>query len=377
MSSEKYLECSRCVMDTTDPEIIFDRNGFCNHCKEFLEKRAKHKYQGTESDKALDRLVDEIKACGKGKEYDCIVGISGGTDSCYTAYIAKQKGLRVLAVHMDNGWDSEQAVQNLKNVSNKLEIDYESYVLNWEEFRDIQLAFLTASVPEADTPTDLAIPAALHYYAAKYDVKYIFSGGNFSTEGILPPSWHYNAKDMKYFKHIHKTFGKKKMKTYPSFGFEKEIYYKLVKRIKIIYPLNYVSYEKENTTKILKEKLDWKLYGGKHHESRYTSFIQSYYLYEKFGIDYRRATLSSQICLGDVKREDALEELKKKPYDPVKIEEEKKYIAKKLQISAEEFEKVLNLPPKWYWNYPNDSKKLNFIYNTYRKIYKKEKLGSF
>lgn len=377
MKAENYQLCSRCVMDTSDPEIVFDEKGFCNHCTEFLSKRAKHKYQGEESDEALSRLVEEIKRDGEGKEYDCIVGISGGADSCYTAYIAKRKGLRVLAVHMDNGWDSDDAVQNLKNVAQKLEIDYESYVLDWEEFRDIQLAFLKASIPEADTPTDLAIPSALHFYASKYGVKYIFSGGNFSTEGILPPSWHYNAKDMKYFKYIQKTFGKKKMKTYPSFGFEKEMYYKLVKRIKIIYLLNYVSYVKEDTTQLLKEKLDWKFYGGKHHESRYTSFIQSYYLYEKFGIDYRRATLSSQICLGDVKREDALKELKKKPYDSVKIEDEKFYIAKKLQVSKDELEKILSLPPKWYWNYPNDSKKLNFIYNTYRKIYNKEKLGSF
>lgn len=364
-------------MDTTDPKIIFGENGYCNHCTEFLNIRAKHQYQGSESNAMLDRIVEDIKGDGKGKEYDCIIGISGGIDSCYMAYIAKQKGLRVLAVHMDNGWNSDESVLNIKNVTKKLDIDYESYVLDWEEFKDLQLAFLKASVPEADTPTDIAIPAALHHFAAKYGVKYILVGGNLSTEGILPATWHYNAKDMKYFNYIQKTFGRKKIKKFPTFGFEKEMYYKLIKGIKMIYPLNYVRYVKEEVTRLVKEELGWKLCGGKHSESTYTGFIQSYYLYEKFGIDYRRATLSSQICLGDVSRNDALEQLKNKPYDPSTLEEKKQYISKKLQIKRNEFEEILNLPAKWYWDYPNDHKKLEFIYDTYRKVFKKEKLGSF
>ena len=326
-------------MDTTDPKIVFDKNGYCNHCTEFLNKRAKHQYQGNESNEMLDRIFEDIKIAGKGKEYDCISGISGGVDSCYMAYIAKQKGLRVLAVHMDNGWNSDEAVLNIKNVTKKLDIDYESYVLDWEEFRDLQLTFLKASVPEADTPTDMAIPAALHHFAAKYGVKYILVGGNLSTEGILPASWHYNAKDMKYFNYIQKTFGRKKIKKIPTFGFEKEMYYKLVKGIKMIYPLNYVHYLKEEVTKLMKEEVGWKLGGGKHSESTYTGFIQSYYLYEKFGIDYRRATLSSQICLGDVNRDNALEQLKHKPYDPSTLEEKKQYISKKLQIEQRRIRK--------------------------------------
>jgi len=364
-------------MDTTDPEIIFNENGYCNHCVEFLNKRAKHQYQGKESEAALDRIIEDMKRAGKGKEYDCIAGISGGIDSCYMAYIARQKGLRVLAVHLDNGWNSEESVLNIKNVAQKLDIDYESYVLDWEEFRDLQLAFLKASIPEADTPTDMAIPAALHHFAAKYGIKNIIIGGNLSTEGILPPTWHYNAKDMKYFSYIQKTFGQKKLKTFPTFGYKEEMYYKLVKRIKVIYPLNYVQYVKEDVKKIVTEQLGWKSYGGKHHESIYTRFIQSYYLFEKFGIDYRRATLSSQICLGNVNRDDALEQLKSKPYQACEIEKEKQYLVKKFQITKDEFERILNLPAKWYWDYPNDSKKLSVIYDTYRKLFKKEKLGSF
>lgn len=363
-------------MDTTDVEIVF-YDGYCNHCIEFLDRRARYAYQGKESDTILERIIERMKTAGKSRKYDCIIGISGGADSAYTTYIAKQKGLRILTVHMDNGWNSEEAVQNIKNVTRKLEVDYESYVLDWSEFRDIQLAFLKASVPEAETPTDMALVAALHHYAGKYDVKYIISGGNISTEGILPPSWHYNAKDMKYFNYILKSFGQKKIKNFPTFGYEKEIYYKLIKKTNMIYLLNYVSYEKESATTLLKEKLDWKPLCGKHYESKYTSFIQSYYLYEKFNIDYRRATFSSQICSGDLDRSAALEQLKNKPYNAEAIENDKRYIAKKLQITLDEFEEIINLPPKWYWDYPNDKNKLRFIYDTYRKLYKKEKLASF
>lgn len=377
MKARTYEQCTRCLMDTTDPEIVFDENGYCNHCTEYLNRRINHKYQGEESDKALEQIIAKVKESGKGKEYDCVMGLSGGIDSSYAAYIVKQHGIRILAIHLDNGWNAEEAVLNIKNIAQKLGIDYESYVLDWEEFRDIQLAFLKASVPEAETPTDVAIPGALHYYAAKYGVKYIINGGNFATEGVLPRSWHYNARDMKYFNYIQKTFGEKKPKKFPTFGYKAETYYKLVKGINHIYILNYVPFVKQEAMDFLKDKLDWRFYGGKHHESKYTKFIQSYYLYEKFGIDYRRATLSSQICSGEISREEAAKQLVGKPYDESKIEEEKQYIAKKLKISREEFERILNLPGKYFWDYPNDEKKLKFIYDTYRRIFNKEKLSNF
>jgi len=377
MEPKPYQLCTRCVMDTTDPDITFNEKGECNLCTEFLDKRAKHNFQGASSEKQLNELVDKMKADGKGKKYDCIIGLSGGIDSSYAAYIAKQKGLRVLGVHLDNGWNSEEAVMNIKNIAKKLNIDYESYVLNWAEFKDIQLAFLKASIPEAETPTDIAIPAATHIYAKKYGVKYIISGGNFATEGILPKYWHYNAKDLRYFNHIKKAFGTKKWSSFPTFGFKREMYYKLVKRIQIIYLLNLVPYAKDEAMEFLKKELDWKYYGGKHYESKYTGFIQSYYLFKKFGIDYRRATLSTQICTGEVLREDALEILDSKPYKDDIVQEEKIYIAKKLGISIQEFEKIINLPGKWYDEYPNDEKRLGFIYDTYRKIFKKDKLANF
>ena len=377
MKTRDYRQCSRCVMDTTDLKISFDENGFCNHCREFLSKRSKHVYQGEKSDSMLDRIIRNIKRAGKNKPYDCIIGVSGGVDSSYAAYIAKQKGLRVLAVHMDNGWDSKEAVMNISNVVSKLEIDYESYVLNWEEIKDLQLSFLKASVPEVETPTDIAILEACHHFAAKYDVKYIISGGNLATEGILPSSWHYNAKDLKYFKYIHKTFGKKRLKHFSAFGIKKEMYYKLVKGVKMIYLLNYLPYDNSGVRSLLEEKLDWKFYGGKHYESIITRFVQSYYLYVKFGIDYRRATLSAQICLNETGRTEAIEILKFKPYSDAQIAEEKQYISKKLGIPNEELEAIMSLPGKWYWDYPNDDKKLRAVYNAYRKLFKREKLGNF
>ena len=373
----KYQICTRCVMDTTDIAITFNKAGECNHCVEYLEKRIKYKYKGGQSDTELEHLLSEIKTDGKGKDYDCLVGLSGGLDSSYVAYLCKKHGLRVLAVHVDNGWNSTDSVQNIINITRKLEIAYDSYVLDWEEFKDVQLAFLKAAVPEAETPSDIALLAALHQVAAKYDIKYLISGGNIATEGILPKYWHYDAKDRKYFNAIYNKFGTKKLKKFPFFGFVKEAYYKLVKKIKIIYLLNHVNYIKEDVTKTLEVELDWQSYGEKHHESIYTKFIQSYYLYEKFGIDYRRATFSSKICTGDMKREEALLQLETLPYDKVKIQSVIEYVCKKLSITQIEFNEIMKQPVKWYSDYPNNEKKLKFIYDTYRKLFKKEKLGNF
>src|SRR5215203_4952252 len=219
MQKRSYQQCTRCVMDTTDLEITFDDRGQCNHCTEFKERREQN-YHGKERDQMLDRLVDKLKRAGSRNEYDCVIGVSGGADSSYLTYLIKQRGLRPLAVHMDNGWNSDKAVLNIKNITRRLQIDYESYVLDWEEFKDLQLAFLKASVPEAETPTDIAIPAALHHVAAKYKIKYVLSAGNLATEGILPRSWHYDAKDLKYFNYIHDTFGSRPLKKFPTFGYK-------------------------------------------------------------------------------------------------------------------------------------------------------------
>tara|TARA_R110000737_G_scaffold345097_2_gene373189 strand:- start:5379 stop:6491 length:1113 start_codon:yes stop_codon:yes gene_type:complete len=369
MSDREYQICQRCVMDTSDPFIEFDNEGNCNHCTEFLTKTAKRSYVGTESDKQLAEWVKNIQEKGKNNEYDCLIGVSGGVDSSYVAYQCKKLGLRSLAVHLDNGWNSEEAVQNIKNVCGKLDIDYQSYVLNWEEFKDLQLSFLKASIVEMEIPTDIAIPGALHRIAAENNIKYIISGGNFATEGILPNSWFYDPKDSKLLNSIQKQFGSKKLKTFPTFDFKKEIYFKFVKGIKMMYLLNYLPYDKDKAMAFLKEELGWKYYGGKHYESKFTGFVQSYIQPVKFGIDYRRATYATQICAGTAKREEAIEELKKLSYNPETIDAEKAYIAKKFEISVEQFEEIMKLPVKTYRDYPNDEKRLTKLYDLYRKYF--------
>ena len=364
-------------MDTTDPDIRFNEKGICNHCTEFILIRSHHNYKGAETDQEFAALIQKIKQGGQRKKYDCVVGLSGGIDSSYAAFIAKREGLRVLGVHLDNGWNSEEAVLNIKNIARILGVDYESYVLDWEEFKEIQLAFLKASIPEADTPTDIAILSALHKVAAKYGVKHIISGGNFATEGILPKSWHYNAKDLTYFKYIHNKFGKGKIQSFPTFGFRSEMYYKFIKGIKMTYLLNFIPYNKDEAIELLINELDWKNYGGKHYESKYTGFIQSFYLVKKFNLDYRRATLSSQICVDSVTRDEALEILKTPSYNENTVEKEMEYISKKLGVSLAEFKSIVNLQGHWYKEYPNDEKWLGYVYDTYRKLFKKDKLGSF
>ena len=371
MNELNYKQCTRCVMDTTDPDIVFDEQGHCNHCNDLFKTLNDSSYQKKYNENNLRQLVKKMKASGHGKDYDCILGLSGGIDSSYTAYILKKLGLRTLLVHMDNGWNAEEAVRNMKNIADRLDFDYESYVLDWEEFKDLQLSFLKASVIEADTPTDIAILGALHTVAAKYGVHYIISGGNLATEGILPGNWHYNAKDMRYLKSIHSKFGKRPLRNFPSFGLLKESWYKFFRGIRMIYLLNYINFSKSEAKQILTSELNWQYYGGKHHESRYTKFVQSYLLPVKFKLDYRKATLSSQICAGEICRAKALDLLQQPMYNPEEVEKEKKFVAKKLDISLGELEDIIQLPPKTYRDYPNNEKQLQFFYRLYRKFFDK------
>jgi len=357
-------------MDTSDPDITFSEQGYCNHCTDYFNRITHLTYQGERSDRQLEIIVERIRRAGKGRDYDCVTGVSGGVDSSYTAYVLKKLGLRTLAVHMDNGWNSDIAVKNIKNLSRVLKIDYQSVVLDWDEFRDLQLAFLHASVPEIETPTDMAIPAALHKVAADHGVRYVISGGNYATEGILPASWHYNAKDLKFLRGIHRQFGQRPLRTFPTFGYLDEMYYKLVRGIRIVYLLNYVPYSKAEAIRLLQEDFAWQDYGGKHFESRITGFVHSYVFPAKFGYDYRRATLSTQICAGEVSRERALEVLKSPPFQAENIAREKEYIAKKFEITLQELDEILARPPKSQRNYPNDQRKLELIYRVYRRIFR-------
>lgn len=368
LNKDGFKRCNRCVMDTSDCEISFDENGNCNHCNNYFNRIAGMAYQGEKSDREFDALIAEMKRKGRGSKYDCVIGVSGGVDSTYVAYLAKERGLRVLLVHLDNGWNTSIGEENVRNIVSLLGFDFEVYKLDWQEFRQMQIAFLRASVPDIEAPTDMAIPAALHYFAKKYNVKYIVSGGNFATEGILPNSWFYNAKDTRYIKAILNRYCPVKIKKFPFFGWKEEAWCKMVRGIKMVYFLNYVPYSKDDAIKVLEKKLHWKYYGGKHYESLYTGFEQAYILPEKFNIDYRKATFSTQICAGTMTREQALEELSKPAYNPDTIQDEIKAICEKLEISVEEFNAIMQEPPKYYWDYPNDEKKLAFIYNVYRKL---------
>lgn len=360
-------------MDTSDSEIHFDKNGHCNHCVNYFKTLKNLTYQGEKSDNELEKIVGKIKAAGKNKKYDCIIGVSGGIDSSYVAYLTKKLGLKPLAVHLDNGWNSELAVSNIEKLLNQLDIDLYTHVLDWEEFKDLQLSFLKASIPEIETPTDMAIPAVLHQVAAKHNIKYIISGGNYATEGILPKSWHYDRKDVTFLKAIQQQFGTKKLKTFPTFGYQKEIYYKFVKGIRFVYMLNYVPFSKKDAVELLEKELNWKYYGGKHFESRFTKLVQAYILPEKFNIDYRKSTYSTQICAGEVTREEVIDELQLKPYKDINLTEEIEYFCKKLGISTNEFDTMMISPIKSYKDYPNDQKKLEYLYKVYRNFFSKSR----
>ena len=363
-----YQVCTRCVMDTSDPDIVFDENGICNHCTSFIERLQSRGYIKGESEAQWQQYVDVIKEQEKGKTYDCIVGISGGVDSCYVAYLCKHYGLRALLVHMDNGWDTEIAVNNIKSVAKALDFDYISYVLDWEEFKNVQLAYLKSSSVDLEMTTDVAILASIYETAAKYNIRYIISGGNLSSEGILPLQWGYHRyKDMKMYNYIVKKYSSTRIKKVPTIGLLKESYYRFFKKMKTLYILNYIDYDKDAAKKHLMDHLNWKDYGGKHHESKITAFWQGYVMNAKYNMDYRRSTYASQICLGQISREEALEKLKEKPFDDAKVQDDKKYIAKKYGISPEELESYLKLPPKTYVDFPNNKKLIDFCYGLYYK----------
>lgn len=347
----EYRMCKRCVMDTSDPEITFDENGVCNHCHTYDRLVREHIVDGEAGRQRLEKLVADIKRAGQGKQYDCVIGVSGGVDSTYVAYLVKKLGLRPLAIHLDNGWDSELAVKNIEETLKRLEIDLYTEVLDWEEFRDIQSAFLKASTPDSEIPTDHAIVAILGNMAAKLGVKYILIGNNVRTETHLPSAWSEGHFDWKYIRELHKRFGTRPLKTFPHFGFF--TYYMRMITQKRIAILDYVRYTKKEALHVLQEELGWKYYGGKHYESIYTRFYQGYLLPVKFGYDKRRCHLSSLICSGETTREQALEELKIPAYSPSMQEEDREYVAKKLGLTDDEFTAIMSAPKKSYWDYPS------------------------
>lgn len=350
-----------------DPLISFNSENVCNHCQRYDDLLETRVITGDEGKNQLNALVGKIKKSGKNKDYDCIIGVSGGVDSTYVAYLTKELGLRPLAIHFDNGWNSELAVKNVENILNKLGIDLVTYVINWDEFKDLQLSFLKASVPDGEIPSDHAIQSVLWQYAEKHKIKYIISGMNFTTESICVPHWSYGHSDWKYIKGIHKQFGTKKLKTYPHYSLPYLMYVNL-KGIRTVSILNYIDYNKDDVMTILKEKLGWRSYGGKHHESIYTRFYQGVILPKKFNVDKRYGHLSDLINAKQVERDVALLELKNETYDPKLQEEDREYVCKKLGLSENAFEDILNADCKTYENYPNSYWVVQFLRSSVNKL---------
>jgi N-acetyl sugar amidotransferase len=362
-----YQMCNRCVMDTTEPDIFFDNNGICNHCKEYFEKEKKFVYSGKVGETKIKEIVNKIKKDGQNKKYDCVLGISGGVDSCYVAYLAQKYNLRVLLINLDNGYDTEIAKNNILKIIKNTNFDLLKIKIDFEEFKDLQLAFLKASVIDVEMVTDHAIIAAIYDIANKNKIKYILSGTNVVTEYILPKSWRYFKNDLRNLKNIHKKYGKMKMNTFPTLGQTKLLFYEFIRGIRYISLLDYIDYNKERAKKIIQDKFGWEDYGGKHYESIFTKFYQAYILPTKFGIDKRKAHFSTLICSGQITREEALKELDKPLYKKKELDEDQDYVLKKLGLSEKEFDYLMKLPIKKHQEY--GVQKDDFIYSLFKESY--------
>lgn len=343
--------CTKCIMDSTDPEIMFSEDGICSHCKRYdVVSRTRLLAVGAREGELLN-LVQDIKSVGHGKAYDCVIGISGGVDSTYVAWLLKKHGLRPLAVHLDNGWNSELAVANIQKTLDKLGIDLHTHVIDWGEFRDLQVSFLKASTPDGEVPTDHAIFALLYEMASKYGLKHVITGTNVVTEAILPEKWGYGYFDWRYVKDVHSRFGTSRLSTYPHFSLMKLAYYVFFRKIRMVSILNYVDYNKAEAMRVLQDELGWVYYGGKHYESIYTRFYQAYILPRKFNIDKRKAHYSNLICSGQMTREQALEMMNEPVYPENLLLEDRAYVIKKLQMSEQEFEEIMNAPMLTFESY--------------------------
>lgn len=353
MHISSYKICERCIMDTTDEAIVFDDKGICNHCRDY-DAFERARLPQADLDIQLDSLVEHIKKVGRGKTYDCVVGVSGGVDSSYLAYLAKSRGLTPLAVHVDGGWNSELAVKNIESLIKALDMDLITFVVDWKEMQDLQAAFLRSGVANQDIPQDHAFVAGVYRIANQHGIKYVLSGGNNSTESILPESWGYNSLDLRHIKGIHRRFGSGRLSNYPTINFfQYYIYYRYLRGIRTARLLDYIEYNKENAMHVLQADFGWRYYGGKHFESRFTKFFQACYLPEKFGYDKRRAHLSSLIVSGQLDRDAALSEMDADIYPDGKILEERAFIIKKLGLTEEEFEAIRVSPNRTYHDYPS------------------------
>jgi len=344
MKKDEYRICSRCIMDTSDPHITFNEAGLCDYCRNF-DQNIKPVWHPDETSKSeLMQIADKIRKEGVGKDFDCIIGMSGGPDSSYTVYVAKEiMNLRPLVFHVDAGWNTEQAVGNIEKIISGLGLDLYTEVIDWEEMKDLQVAFLKSQIADQDGPQDIAFFSALYKFAHKNKIKYILTGANYSTECCREPEeWGaYPGIDKTLIYDIHKKYGNKKLKTFPIVDI---LNYKIIHTclygIRVIKPLNYIPYEKKEAERLLKDRFGWEKFQHKHHESRYTRFFEDYWLPRKFGYEKRRAHFSSLIMTGQITREAALARMEKPELDESFVKHEYEYIANKLGLSVKELEEI-------------------------------------
>jgi aminotransferase len=354
MPIERYTVCSRCVLDTSDPEISFNEVGQCSHCQLFDHEISKQWHPNEAGAAKLRFKVEQMKAAGRGKSYDCIMGLSGGVDSSYLALKVKEMGLRVLVVHVDAGWNSELAVHNIERIVDHCGFDLFTHVLNWNEVKDLQLAYIKSGVANLDVVQDHGFFSTLYRFAIKEKIKYVINGGNIATESVFPKSWQHAAMDAINLGAIHRQFGSLPLKDYKTISlFEYYIYYPMILGMEVVRPLNFIKYIKAEALAELKATVGYKDYGKKHGESVFTSFFQNYYLPKRFGYDKRRPHLSSLILSNQMTREEALRVLEQPLYSPDELHRDLNYVASKLGISVDELESYVAAPKRLYSDYPN------------------------
>lgn len=356
MGAMSIKVCAQCVMDTTDSKITFDENGICDHCQTFESEIAPYWHPDEKGVEIFSSIVDDIKKEGEGKDFDCIIGMSGGIDSSYLVYLAKEKlGLRPLVFHVDAGWNSQEAVSNIENIIERLGLDLYTEVINWEEMKDLQLSFFKSGVPHIDTPQDHAFFATMYKFASEHGVKHILTGGNYSTECVRNPmEWMYFQSDSTQIKDIHDKFGSSKLRSFPLTNILwHKIWLPYVKGIKLYRPLDFMPYNKEEATQFLVDNYGYQRYPQKHFESRFTRFYEGYWLPKKFGYDTRKVQFSSLILTGQMTREEALLKLKSPAYDEINIDEDIKFVSNKLGITKDELMGFLESENKTYRDYKN------------------------
>lgn len=357
MNASQYQTCNNCIMDTSDSLIRFDERGWCDYCNNFYTNILPNWHTDARGEEKLLRTAEKIRQEGKGKDFDCIIGLSGGLDSSYATYVIKEKlGLRPLLFHVDAGWNTDQAVGNIEKLVDGLGLDLYTEVINWEEMKDLQVAFLKAQIADQDIPQDTAFFSMLYKFARQHKIKYVLTGGNYSTECCREPEqWGaYPGIDKKLIFDIHSRFGKRPLETFPIVDvFTYKIYYKYALGMEVFRPLNCVPYLKRDAERKLGELFGWEPFQHKHHESRFTRFYEDYWMPRKFGYEKRRAHFSSLIMTGQMTRDEALEKIARPVMDEHFLEREFEYVAHKLDLSVQELREIFDGPNKTYHDYRN------------------------